>query len=160
MLFSLYFLIVVVKQSYETRVQALRTVNGFSAILDCVVNPSYMRDYILVTSWVRDKSYNILPTASSIDSSDNKYHMMSDGRLLIWQVGPQDARSTYQCRTLHRLTAQTSVSPPGKLVTFGKLLERKIYAQRLINMQDHTSFCEFSSRISYILCEFSLGWCV
>jgi len=112
-----------VKQSYETQVQVPRTVNGFPAILECVVNPSYMRDYVLVTSWVRDKSYNILPTASTLESSDNKYHMMSDGRLLIWQVGPQDARFTYQCRTLHRLTGQTSVSPPGKLVTFGE--ERK-----------------------------------
>lgn len=120
----------VVKQAYETRVQAPRTANGFPAILDCMVNPSYMRDYILVTSWVRDKSFNILPTtsltssssSSIIDSSsDNKYHMMSDGRLLIWQVGPQDARFSYQCRTLHRLTGQTFTSPPGKLVTFGKL---------------------------------------
>lgn len=86
------------KQSYETRVQAPRTANGFGGILECVVNPGYMRDYILVTSWVRDKSFNILPTTTSsiIDSSDNKYHMMSDGKLLIWQVGPQDARFSYQ----------------------------------------------------------------
>lgn len=106
-----------VKESFEARVESQRGVRGFPTVLDCVINPKYMKDYVIVTSWVRDKSYNILP--GSLDS-DNKNTILGDGRLLIWQLSSQDALSSYQCRILHRLTGHTIVSETGSAFITGK----------------------------------------
>ncbi|XP_035706801.1 Down syndrome cell adhesion molecule-like protein Dscam2 isoform X3 [Folsomia candida] len=105
----------VVKESFEAHVESQQGIQSFPTVLDCVITPKYMRDYVLVTSWVRDKSFNILPGSLDSDLSDSKYHILQDGRLLIWQLSSQEALSSYQCRVLHKLTQHTIVSEPGSI---------------------------------------------
>jgi hypothetical protein len=116
--FVCLFTLSVVKESFEARVESQQGIRGFPLVLDCVINPKYMRDYLVVTSYVRDKLYNILPS-STLDS-DGKYHILPDGRLLIWQLSSQDALSSYQCRVLHRLTGHTLVSEGGNVFVNGE----------------------------------------
>lgn len=43
--------------------------------------------------------------------ADGKYHMLSNGDLMIINITRSDAQMTYRCRTHHRLTQETLVSP-------------------------------------------------
>ncbi|CAG7821710.1 unnamed protein product [Allacma fusca] len=101
----------VVKQSFEPEVHNVRAIKDFPVILQCVL-PNFLRDFVTVTSWIYG-SLNILPS-SGFESE--KYLMLDHGQLLIWQVSLQDSYSSYQCRTFHRFTEQTSVSAPAKLI--------------------------------------------
>lgn len=42
---------------------------------------------------------------------DGKYHMLPNGDLMIINITRSDAQMTYRCRTHHRLTQETLVSP-------------------------------------------------
>ncbi|XP_045105879.1 Down syndrome cell adhesion molecule-like protein Dscam2 isoform X1 [Portunus trituberculatus] len=87
---------------------------GNTAVLRCAV-PSYVQEYVTVTSWVHDSSFNIYPSLHG----DGKYHMTTDGELHVLEVGAPDGLSRFQCRTLHRLTrrAQLSNTPARIIIT-------------------------------------------
>ncbi|KAG8228354.1 hypothetical protein J437_LFUL006805 [Ladona fulva] len=56
------FIIAVVLQYYEVQVFYNKNViRGNTAILKCTI-PSFVRDYITVTSWVQDSTFNIYPS--------------------------------------------------------------------------------------------------
>ncbi|KAE8739776.1 hypothetical protein FOCC_FOCC014723 [Frankliniella occidentalis] len=50
-----------VLQSYEVAVVSQPVTRGNAAVLRCSV-PSLVRDYVAVTSWLQDQSFNIFPS--------------------------------------------------------------------------------------------------
>lgn len=55
--------------------------------------------------------------------SDDKYHMLPTGELLVFSVTSSDARSSYRCRTVHHVTGDTVESSSyARLMVTGKFL--------------------------------------
>ncbi|KAJ9582820.1 hypothetical protein L9F63_022839, partial [Diploptera punctata] len=55
-------LLIVVLQYYEVQVYYNKNViRGNTAVLKCTI-PSFVREYITVTSWVQDSKFNIYPS--------------------------------------------------------------------------------------------------
>jgi hypothetical protein len=53
--------------------------------------------------------------------TDSKHVMLPTGELHVMNVDAHDGRSSYQCRTLHRLTGRTQESvTAGRIVIAGK----------------------------------------
>ncbi|XP_071541356.1 cell adhesion molecule Dscam2-like [Panulirus ornatus] len=102
----------VVVGEYEVQVYDQLVMAGNTAVLRCAV-PSYVREYVTVTSWLHDSSFNIYPSLHG----DGKYHMTDDGELHVLEVGPQDGLSRFQCRSLHQLTARSQLSrTPARII--------------------------------------------
>nr|XP_050864341.1 cell adhesion molecule Dscam2-like isoform X5 [Vespula vulgaris] len=92
----------VVRQKYEVQVRDAYVLVGNTGVLRCEI-PSFAKDYVKVTSWVQDSIFNIFPT----HESGGKYHMLPTGELLVFSVTSADAHSSYRCRTVHHVTADT-----------------------------------------------------
>jgi hypothetical protein len=58
-----------VVQEYEARVSDTKVLPGNTAVLNCQV-PSFFRDFLTVTSWLQDQSFNIYPTAEGGEYRD------------------------------------------------------------------------------------------
>ncbi|KAJ8982888.1 hypothetical protein NQ317_004318 [Molorchus minor] len=103
----------VVSQSYSANVMDESVLKGNTAIFKCHI-PSFVSDYVYVTSWLQDHGQEIL---AEDDSYDSKYLVLPSGELHIKDVGPEDGYKSYQCRTKHRLTGETRLSATkGRLV--------------------------------------------
>ncbi|XP_059489683.1 cell adhesion molecule Dscam2-like isoform X2 [Neocloeon triangulifer] len=101
----------VVLQQYELRVKGALVSRGNTAVLRCQV-PSAVKDYLTVTSWLQDDTFNIYPSSDG----DGKFHMLPSGELLVLNVDSSDVYSNYHCRATHRLSDETLVSTiPGKI---------------------------------------------
>ncbi|KAK2587184.1 hypothetical protein KPH14_002930 [Odynerus spinipes] len=92
----------VVRQKYEVQVRDAYVLAGNTGVLRCEI-PSFAKDYVKVTSWVQDSTFNIFPT----HESGGKYHMLPTGELLVFSVTSADAHSSYRCRTVHHVTGDT-----------------------------------------------------
>ncbi|XP_017890990.1 Down syndrome cell adhesion molecule-like protein Dscam2 isoform X2 [Ceratina calcarata] len=92
----------VVRQKYEIQVRDAYVFPGNTGVLRCEI-PTFVKEYVAVTSWVRDSAYNIFPTPKS----DDRHHMLPSGELLVFSVTTSDAQSSYRCRTVHRVTGDT-----------------------------------------------------
>uniref|UniRef100_T1IRM3 Down syndrome cell adhesion molecule-like protein Dscam2 n=1 Tax=Strigamia maritima TaxID=126957 RepID=T1IRM3_STRMM len=101
-----------VVQIYEAQVYDEFVIAGNTAVMKCQI-PSFVADYVSVTSWLRDSSFNIY---ASYDDVDGKYLILPSGELQIRDVRNTDGFSTYRCRTVHQLTKDTRLS-----ATAGKL---------------------------------------
>ncbi|XP_066948108.1 cell adhesion molecule Dscam2-like isoform X4 [Macrobrachium rosenbergii] len=102
----------VVVGEYEVQVYDQVVMSGNTGVLRCAI-PSYVREYVTVTSWLHDNSFNIYPSLHG----DGKYHMTAEGELHVLDVGPQDGLSRFQCRTLHKLTGRTQLSTtPARII--------------------------------------------
>ncbi|XP_075218306.1 cell adhesion molecule Dscam2-like [Lycorma delicatula] len=96
----------VVLQYYEMQVQFKESViRGNTAVLRCSI-PGFVKEYITVTSWLQDSSFNIYPSIKG----DGKYHMLPNGELLVRRVDDTDKYRSYQCRAVNRLTGETLLS--------------------------------------------------
>ncbi|XP_050305199.1 cell adhesion molecule Dscam2 isoform X22 [Anthonomus grandis grandis] len=103
----------VVSQAYTANVMDESVLKGNTAILKCHI-PSFVSDFVSVTSWVQDDGHEIL---ADDDHYDSKYLVLPSGELHIRDVGPEDGYKSYQCRTKHRLTGETRLSATkGRLV--------------------------------------------
>jgi hypothetical protein len=58
------YLVAVVKQKYEVQVYDEYVISGNTAVLRCQV-PSYVAEYVMVTSWIQDGSINIYPNTDT-----------------------------------------------------------------------------------------------
>lgn len=57
-----YFAFVpVVSQPYEIQVHDSYVLKGNTALLKCVV-PPFVREYVIITSWIQDGNFNIYPS--------------------------------------------------------------------------------------------------
>lgn len=64
--------------------------------------PSYMSEFVIITSWVQDTGMHLYPNTDI----GGKYTVLSNGELYINNAGPSDAFKTYTCRTVNRLTGK------------------------------------------------------
>ncbi|XP_073994425.1 cell adhesion molecule Dscam2-like isoform X3 [Rhodnius prolixus] len=97
----------VVLQYVEVQVESAKSYHrGNTALLKCVV-PSFLKEFISITSWLQDSSFNIYPSIKG----DGKYHMLPSGDLLVRRVDDADVYRSYQCRVINRLTGETLLSP-------------------------------------------------
>ncbi|GIX66889.1 down syndrome cell adhesion molecule-like protein Dscam2 [Caerostris extrusa] len=102
----------VVKQYYEVQVYDEYVIRGNTAVLTCHV-PSFVKDYVTVTSWIRD---DVLTVASTVQEG-GRYSVFSSGELHIRNVTPDDGSMSYRCQTSHRLTHEIIVSATsGRLI--------------------------------------------
>ncbi|XP_078048429.1 cell adhesion molecule Dscam2 [Augochlora pura] len=92
----------VVRQKYEVMVRDAFVMAGNTGVIRCDI-PTFVKEYVAVTSWVRDSTFNIFPTPRG----DDKYHMLPTGELLVFSVTSSDDRSSYRCRTVHHVTGDT-----------------------------------------------------
>ncbi|XP_033338230.2 cell adhesion molecule Dscam2 isoform X4 [Megalopta genalis] len=92
----------VVRQKYEVIVRDAFVMAGNTGVIRCEI-PTFVKEYVAVTSWVRDSTFNIFPTPRG----DDKYHMLPTGELLVFSVTSSDDRSSYRCRTVHHVTGDT-----------------------------------------------------
>ncbi|KAK3921050.1 Down syndrome cell adhesion molecule-like protein Dscam2 [Frankliniella fusca] len=60
--------VAVVLQSYEVAVVSQPVSRGNAAVLRCAV-PSLVKDYVTVTSWLQDQSFNIYPSKDGVRST-------------------------------------------------------------------------------------------
>nr|CAD7430006.1 unnamed protein product [Timema monikensis] len=105
----------VVRQKYEVQVYDEYVISGNTAVLKCQV-PSYVAEYVMVTSWVQDGSVNIYPNTDT----GGKYAVLMSGDLYIYNAGPSDGYKSYACRTVHRLTGEVHSSTyPGRIIITG-----------------------------------------
>jgi hypothetical protein len=58
------YLVAVVQQKYEVQVYDEYVISGNTAVLRCQV-PSYVAEYVMVTSWIQDGSVNIYPNTDT-----------------------------------------------------------------------------------------------
>ncbi|ODN00362.1 Down syndrome cell adhesion molecule-like protein Dscam2 [Orchesella cincta] len=96
----------VINQQFDVRVESAYTSEGNDALLRCVV-PDPVKDYVSVTSWIKDSSLNIFPPHSG---GGGRYFMAPSGELLIEDVSRNDSSSAFRCRTVNRLTDETQLS--------------------------------------------------
>jgi hypothetical protein len=59
-----FLCVAVVKQKYEVQVYDEYVISGNTAVLRCQV-PSYVAEYVMVTSWIQDGSVNIYPNTDT-----------------------------------------------------------------------------------------------
>nr|CAD7402190.1 unnamed protein product [Timema cristinae] len=95
----------VAMQEYTIDAGSSIVVRGNSAVLRCIV-PSFVKDFIKVTSWLQDGNFNIFPSRDG----DGKLHMLPTGELVVVNAGTADSYSTYQCRVTHRLSGEARES--------------------------------------------------
>ncbi|KAG8222804.1 hypothetical protein J437_LFUL005010, partial [Ladona fulva] len=81
--------------------------------LRCQV-PSYVAEYVMVTSWIQDGTVNIYPNTDT----GGKYTVVGNsGDLYVHDAGPSDGYRSYACRTVHRLTGEVHSSIyPGRII--------------------------------------------
>lgn len=101
----------VVKQFYEIQVYDEFVILGNTAVLKCHV-PSFVRDHVLVTSWIQDESTVLTRTYKG----NGRMTMSAYGDLYIRDVNRKDGSKKYRCKTVHRLTGDTRLSPHGQLI--------------------------------------------
>uniref|UniRef100_A0A8D8VVZ6 Down syndrome cell adhesion molecule-like protein Dscam2 n=1 Tax=Cacopsylla melanoneura TaxID=428564 RepID=A0A8D8VVZ6_9HEMI len=130
----------VVLQNHELHVEASKDVQiGASAMLRCNT-PGFVREFISVTSWIQDSTFNIYPSPRG----DGKYHMLASGELIIHQVDESDRYRSYQCRGVNKLTGASllsvnrgriSLAENMRMLSAAKMFEK----HRIINVKKDDS---------------------
>ncbi|XP_071549821.1 cell adhesion molecule Dscam1-like [Panulirus ornatus] len=95
----------VVRQYYEVQVYDEFVISGNTAVIKCHV-PSFVRDYVSVTSWVRGNGERIVSDVLT----GGRYSVFGTGELHIRHVTKTDEFQSYHCETRHVLTDETTIS--------------------------------------------------
>uniref|UniRef100_A0A1I8PU60 Ig-like domain-containing protein n=2 Tax=Stomoxys calcitrans TaxID=35570 RepID=A0A1I8PU60_STOCA len=95
----------VVNQRFEPEVQNPGGFIGSNVLIKCNI-PSFVKEYVTVTSWLQEPNFNIYPSLEG----DGKNHMLPTGELLVYNITRTDALKIYRCRTHHKLTQDSVVS--------------------------------------------------
>ncbi|KAK8728929.1 hypothetical protein OTU49_008876, partial [Cherax quadricarinatus] len=80
-------------------------ISGNTAVIKCHV-PSFVRDYVSVTSWVRGNGERIVSDVLT----GGRYSVFGTGELHIRHVTKADEFQSYHCETQHVLTDETTIS--------------------------------------------------
>ncbi|XP_042142402.1 Down syndrome cell adhesion molecule-like protein Dscam2 [Ixodes scapularis] len=102
----------VVSQPFEVRAYDEFVTRGNAALFRCHL-PSFAKDVLVITAWLRDDGLLI----HSPITEGSKYALLPSGELYIRETDQQDGFRTYRCQTRHRLTGAVSQS-----VTVGQLI--------------------------------------
>ncbi|XP_022258397.1 Down syndrome cell adhesion molecule-like protein Dscam2, partial [Limulus polyphemus] len=108
----------VVNHFYEAQVYDEFVIRGNTGVLRCHL-PRVLKDYVTVTSWIKDSTTRIISTAKI----GGRYSVFPNGVLHIRNVGTSDAYSSYQCETRNRLTGELKISSSG-----GRLIIKEPHA--------------------------------
>lgn len=84
----------VINQKYSVQVHDEYVISGNTAVLKCQV-PSFVSDHVAVTAWIQNNGLHLYPNTDV----GGKYNVLSNGDLCIANAGPEDAHTTYHCRT-------------------------------------------------------------
>ena len=126
-----FFIVTVINQIYSVQVHDEYVISGNTAVLKCQV-PSFVSDHVAVTAWIQNNGLHLYPNTDV----GGKYNVLSNGDLCITNAGPEDAHTTYHCRTTHRLTGEVQTSTyPGRII----VTEPKGYVQPRINVEKQAS---------------------
>lgn len=105
----------VVLQHYAIQVHDVTTLQGNAAILQCNV-PIMIREFVEVTSWIRNEDIVIEPSKPTEDL-DSKHTILPSGELFVRDVQLSDNGSWFKCQTNNRLTGENRTSNnSGRLV--------------------------------------------
>ncbi|XP_071035293.1 cell adhesion molecule Dscam1-like [Parasteatoda tepidariorum] len=125
----------VVHQPYAVDVYDEFVILGNTAVLKCHL-PGLVQDYVTVTSWIRDESFVIRPTALAGD----RFSIFLTGELHIRRADHSDGHQKYRCETRHRLTGETVRSATsGRLLiteTFRDVAPRITDSKRLLKVPE------------------------
>ncbi|XP_015905678.1 cell adhesion molecule Dscam1 isoform X1 [Parasteatoda tepidariorum] len=94
----------VVNQKYEIRLSDEFVLRGNMALLRCPV-PSFVSDYVKVTSWERIDGFLITPGIIS-----GKYGILQNGDLYIRDTTEHDSAYSFRCHTENTVTREKKVS--------------------------------------------------
>ncbi|XP_071040101.1 cell adhesion molecule Dscam1 isoform X2 [Parasteatoda tepidariorum] len=89
-----------VLQNYEIHLVNDFVIKGNMALLRCTV-PSYVTDYVKVTSWERSDGFLITPGIISA-----KYGMLDNGNLYIQDAIEHDGSYSFRCHTENEITKE------------------------------------------------------
>ncbi|XP_070392553.1 cell adhesion molecule Dscam1-like [Dermacentor albipictus] len=91
-----------VNQEFDVQVYDEFVIKGNTGVLRCQI-PSYVKEYVTVTSWVRDDG--LVVHADS--DSGGRFTVFSSGELHVRKVDPtSDSHRKYYCQAKHRLTGK------------------------------------------------------
>ncbi|KAK8776741.1 hypothetical protein V5799_029914 [Amblyomma americanum] len=111
---SFLLLLAVVQQQYEIRVYDDFVIRMNTGVLRCHV-PNHVKEYVIVTSWVRSDGFII--SVQAIPDENSKYVAFTTGELHVRRAGPEDSHHSFQCQTKDTLTGAVASS-----ITAGKLV--------------------------------------
>ncbi|XP_055948529.1 cell adhesion molecule Dscam2-like [Argiope bruennichi] len=94
----------VVNQKYEIRLSDEFVLRGNMALLRCPI-PSFVSDYVKVTSWERIDGFLITPGIIS-----GKYGILQNGDLYIRDTTEHDSSYSFRCHTENSVTREKKVS--------------------------------------------------
>ncbi|GFT05477.1 down syndrome cell adhesion molecule-like protein Dscam2 [Nephila pilipes] len=108
----------VVNQKYEIRLSDEFVLRGNMALLRCPI-PSFVSDYVKVTSWERIDGFLITPGIIS-----GKYGILQNGDLYIRDTTEHDSSYSFRCHTENSVTREKKVSTNYSkiIVTAGAIL--------------------------------------
>ncbi|GFU07322.1 down syndrome cell adhesion molecule-like protein Dscam2 [Nephila pilipes] len=94
----------IVNQKYEIHLFDEFVLRGNMAILRCPI-PSFVSDYVRVTSWERVDGFLITPGIIS-----GKYGMLENGDLYFRDVSERDSTFSFRCHTENFITREKKIS--------------------------------------------------
>ncbi|KAM7292179.1 Down syndrome cell adhesion molecule homolog, partial [Ixodes scapularis] len=121
----------VVLQKFTANVYDVYVIRGNSALLRCYVPPA-VKDYVRVTSWVRDDGVTVGTLGST--GIEDRYLMLPTGELLIRDVQSPDTFRGYRCQVRNVLTGGTDTS-----ATAGKVIVTEPHTQTPPRMAEYRS---------------------
>ncbi|GAB6024304.1 hypothetical protein CHUAL_008996 [Chamberlinius hualienensis] len=113
----------VVKQKYEANVYDEFMIGHNTAVIKCHI-PSFVKDDVIVTSWVTDDGKGGQKT---IIGNEGRFSVFPNGALHIRDFGEQDVRK-YRCITKHILTGEikSSASSGQPILTMEVALNQNV----------------------------------
>ena len=111
-------------ENYSVSVSDSFAIQGTSAVLRCVITPSHIRPYVVVTSWVHEEgtAIEIFPE----DEPRGKYTLLPSGNLLVHHTSTYDSYKKYTCKTENVLTGvRRRSSEEARLSLTGKKKREK-----------------------------------
>ncbi|KAL1417709.1 hypothetical protein MTO96_026612 [Rhipicephalus appendiculatus] len=130
----------VVAQEYKTKVYDEFVVRGNTAVLQCQM-PSFVREDVEVTGWLREDGFFIQPGVDETNGSLHRYRVVSpSGELLVRNVSSADDGVSYRCQTRHKLTGSVKQSDTsGRIIvnpSTGPFQPRHIFTRTALSVDE------------------------
>lgn len=122
----------VVRQKYEVQVRDAYVLAGNTGVLRCEI-PAFVKEYVAVTSWLKDSAFNIYPSAESGECNYGLVARLTWERNIMWVQATHVFPITYFQR---RIEAETRFPSALRFLTFSNSL---IISQRYFGFLDTTS---------------------
>ncbi|XP_075747890.1 cell adhesion molecule Dscam1-like isoform X7 [Rhipicephalus microplus] len=129
----------VVAQEYKTKVYDEFVVRGNTAVLQCQM-PSFVREDVEVTGWLREDGFFIQPGVYETNASLRHRVVSPSGELLVRNVSSADDGVSYRCQTRHKLTGSVKESDTsGRIIvnlSTGPFQPRHIFTRSALSVDE------------------------